>query len=73
MKLECAYSFTDLYSAAFKKPPEAGELEQLYALPQAERNTVVQEWAQLAGWGTRQRIGTDGVEYTAFCPLWKEV
>ena len=67
---ECAYSFKDLYIAAFKKAPEAGELESLYALAQDQRNKQVKEWAILAGWGTKERIGSDGVQYTAFCPLW---
>jgi hypothetical protein len=31
----------------------------------------VAEWAAEAGWGTKDRLGSDGVHYTAFCPLWK--
>lgn len=71
MKLECAYSFGDLYTAAFGRSPKRAELDALYALSQADRNVQVGEWARQAGWGTEQRVGTDGVVYTAFCPLWK--
>lgn len=71
MKLECAYSFADLYTAAFGQKPEQAELHALYALNQTERNKQVQVWAKQAGWGTEERIGSDGVVYLAFCPLWK--
>lgn len=71
MKLECAYSFSDLYIAAHGKPPERTELDMLYALSQVDRNTRVREWAQQAGWGVEERVGSDGTAYTAFCPLWK--
>lgn len=71
MKLECAYSFADLYTAAFGKKPEQAELDALYALSQTERNGQVEVWAQRAGWGTEPRVGSDGVIYIAFCPLWK--
>lgn len=68
MNPECAYSFKDLYNAAFGKPPTEVELSALYALPQEERNHVVKDWARQAGWGTKERMGSDGVRYTAFCP-----
>lgn len=71
MKLECAYSFADLYIAAHDKPPERAELDALYAHSQADRNALVRAWANRAGWGVEDRVGTDGVIYTAFCPLWK--
>lgn len=71
MKLECAYSFADLFTAAFGRAPTQDELAALYVLSQTERNAQVQQWAEQAGWGTEDRIGTDGVVYTAFCPLWK--
>lgn len=71
MKLECAYSFADLYTAAFGQEPEQRELGALYALSQTERNRRVHAWAEQAGWGTEERIGSDGVVYLAFCPLWK--
>lgn len=71
MKLECAYSFADLYTAAFGKAPTSEELADLYALSQTQRNHVVKGWADKAHWGTEERVGSDGVTYTAFCPLWK--
>lgn len=68
---ECGYSFKDLYVAAFGHEPSGAELAGLYALSQEERNRTVARWAAKAGWGTKNRLGTDGVHYTAFCPLWK--
>jgi hypothetical protein len=71
MKLECAYSFADLYTAALGQSPTQAELDALYALSQVERNSQVRAWAKQAGWGVEDRVGSDGVVYTAFCPLWK--
>lgn len=68
MGIECAYSFKDLYQATFGKEPGVGELEELYLLPQTEKNAVVAKWAKQAGWLTAVRLGTDGVEYLAFYP-----
>lgn len=68
MNIECAYSFADLYKAAFKKEPSQQELANLYALPQNERNLKVKEWASLAGWETKERLGSDKVFYSAFAP-----
>lgn len=69
---ECKYSFKDLYAAAYNKQPTADELQGLYALPQEIRNGIVKQWAEKAGWGVEDRLGTDGVNYTAFCPTFKE-
>jgi hypothetical protein len=64
----CAYSFADLFRAAFGREPLRDELDKLYALPQTERNRVVREWAEKAGWTTEAIRGTDGVMYTSFGP-----
>lgn len=68
MGIECAYSFKDLYLAAFGHEPKVDELLNLYALPQAKKNAVVAKWTKKAGWATSVRLGTDGVEYLAFYP-----
>lgn len=66
MAVECAYSFSDLYEAAFGQVPAENFLLQFYALPQSERNIQVVSWARRAGWQTRLRKGSDGLDYQAF-------
>jgi hypothetical protein len=66
--IECAFSFADLYEAAFDRLPEDKELEDLYALPNVEKNKIVGEWAKHAGWSTDERLGDDGETYLAFWP-----
>lgn len=68
---ECNYSFKDLYMAAYGANMSSEDIKQFSFLSQAERNVKVLEWARLAGWGTDDRLGSDGQLYTAFCPLWK--
>ncbi len=68
MPIECAYSFKDLFVAAHSIEPNEAELLALYDLPQEERNEVVSQWAEKAGWQVRQRTGSDGKEYLAFAP-----
>lgn len=68
MSIECAYSFKDLFEAAFHREPTEDELGNLYALPQSQRNRQVREWAALAQWETRERVGFDGQDYIAFAP-----
>jgi hypothetical protein len=68
MCIECAYSFADLFKAAVKREPASEELKSLYALPQTVRNEKVKEWAEIAGWETRERTGSDGKIYVAFAP-----
>jgi hypothetical protein len=68
---ECAYSFWDLYQAALKRQPTEVEKKKFFALSQTERNALVKDLAEKAGWGIDDRIGSDGQIYTAFCPLWK--
>ena len=68
---ECAYSFWDLFDAALKRQPTPEEKKKFLEMTQKERNDVVKELANKAGWGIDDRIGSDGQLYTAFCPLWK--
>ena len=42
--------------------------QDLYRVTQEQRNQWVAEWAELAGWETQPRAGTDGLIYLAFCP-----
>ena len=70
---ECAYSFADLYKAAFGQEPGQQELLDLYAKSQAERNEIVGQWATRAGWQTKTRTGSDGQEYSAFAPTFNEL
>lgn len=71
MGIECDYSFKDLYFAAFGEAPTQDEMVEFLRLDQDVRNERVKLWAEKAGWGTDDRVGTDGPVYTAFCPLWK--
>ncbi len=65
---ECAFSFNDLYKAAFNENPSDEMLQNFSRLPQEEKNGVVKDWAQKAGWQTITRLGSDGITYTAFAP-----
>jgi len=71
MGIECSYSFWDLFVAAFQREPTDNQRYEFGILTQHERNRRVKLWAQKAGWGVEDRIGSDGNLYTAFCPLWK--
>ena len=68
MGRECAYSFRDLYFAAHGQQMSQTVEKDLYGASQEQRNEWVGEWAQLAGWETQPRTGTDGLIYLAFCP-----
>ena len=68
MGRECAYSFRDLYQAAHGHPMSQLTEQDLYRITQEQRNQWVAEWAELAGWETQPRAGTDGLIYLAFCP-----
>lgn len=65
----CQFSFGDLYQARFGRHFSVQEKARLYALPQTERNNIVRRWAAEANWLSEDRVGLDGVVYTAF---WKE-
>ncbi len=66
---ECAYSFSDLFFAAHERLMSEAEKASFAALTQEERNKAVQELAGLAGWKTREVLGTDSQKYLAFCPI----
>lgn len=64
----CNYSFDDLYSAAYGKKITLQEKKELQKLPQEKINSCVVEWAQKAGWKTKEKRGTDGNIYLSFHP-----
>ncbi len=68
MPIECAYSFKDLYKAAFSQEISEEKWVQFGKISQDERNKLVRRWAQKAGWEIKDKPGTDGLTYTAFCP-----
>lgn len=68
---ECSFGFADLYKAAFGHNPPDSVIMELLSLDQETKNAKVRQWAALAGWGTDERRGTDGLMYTAFSPTWK--
>ncbi|MBK6912010.1 MAG: hypothetical protein IPH10_13950 [bacterium] len=68
MSSHCAYSFADLYRAAYGGEPTREQLQELYALAQEQRNAVVREWVKRAGWETVDVRGTDGEVYASFGP-----
>lgn len=68
MGIECAYSFLDLYKAAFGKRPPLKEKLKLQKLSQEEINGLVMQWAKKAGWKTREKKGSDGKNYLSFWP-----
>ena len=77
----CNYSFGDLFQAARKgeglplAPPTHAKaaLDALYALPRAEINRQVGDWARQAGWYTEEQTGTDGDTFLAFSPQAKQL
>lgn len=68
MGIECSYSFWDLYKTAFGEDPSDEYKQEFFQMSQDERNKAVSEWAQKAGWETDERVGSDGLVYTAFAP-----
>lgn len=68
MGIECAYSFLDLYKAAFGKSPALKEKIKLQTLSQDEINQLVKDWAEKANWKTRNKKGADGIIYLSFHP-----
>ena len=67
---ECAFSFEDLFRAAWERGWTAKERDAVYAMSQADRNDWVSSTAALtADFKTAARRGTDGVTYLAF---WRE-
>ena len=68
MGVECSYSFWDLYKEAFSEEASEKVKQEFYRMTQDERNARVSRWAEMAGWETDDRIGSDGLTYTAFAP-----
>lgn len=68
IEASCRFSFDDLYYARFGRAMKTQEKTELYTQPQEKRNNIVRRWAREAGWLTENRVGSDGVMYTAF---WK--
>lgn len=68
MTVSCACSFDDLFLAVNGRVMTAIERQELFALPQNQRNQVVEDWAKQAGWQTEKRTGSDQQQYTAFRP-----
>jgi hypothetical protein len=64
---ECAYSFADLFRFAKKREWTEEERAHFAALDQPARNEAVKVLAAEAGNEvTQDKLGTDGVVYTAF-------
>lgn len=68
MQTQCAYSFLDLYQAAFGIDFHNFDSIKFSGLSQSKKNEKVRQWAALAGWQTLDRIGSDGQLYVAFAP-----
>lgn len=66
--IECAYSFEDLYRAAFGKSLKPQEKFELQNLSQEKINTLVSLWAQKAQWKTHKKKGSDKKVYLSFHP-----
>lgn len=65
---ECRYSFWDLYRQAHGKEMSVEEKNTFMELAQTEKNKKIKEWAVQVRWIYEDRIGSDGVTYTAFAP-----
>lgn len=65
------YGFDDLFRAAHRRDMTGAEREQFGALAQPERNDAVRELAALThgAFECDDRVGNDGVTYTAFSRL----
>lgn len=68
MAIECAYSFYDLFHAAYQRQPSIEEIAHFENLSQSGKNELVKQWAEVAGWETEDRTGDDEQIYTAFAP-----
>jgi hypothetical protein len=67
MGRECAIGFADLFRLAKRRDWTAEEERAFQAMAQPERNAAVLELAREAGGiHTENRLGTDGLVYTAF-------
>jgi hypothetical protein len=68
MGIECAYSFEDLYRAAYGKSLSLKEKNKLQNISQEKINSLVLAWAEKAGWKTNKKIGKDNKIYLSFYP-----
>ncbi|HKJ17006.1 MAG TPA: hypothetical protein VJ984_06650 [Xanthomonadales bacterium] len=67
MGRECQYSFDDLFRLANERDWTAAEKNDFMLLDQDARNQEVKRLAGMAGGvRTEDRLGTDGLTYTAF-------
>lgn len=67
MRPDCSLGFADLFRLAKKRDWTRAEERVFQALDQEGRNAAVVELAREAGGiRTEDRVGTDGVIYTAF-------
>ena len=67
MEQGCTIGFADLFRLAKKRGWTAEEERAFRAMTQPQRNSEVKELAREAGGiRTEDRIGTDGLVYTAF-------
>ena len=67
MEQGCTIGFADLFRLAKKRGWTAEEERAFQAMTQPQRNSEVKELAREAGGiRTEDRIGTDGLVYTAF-------
>ena len=67
MGQECRYSFDDLFRLAYDRDWTAEEKGAFMALDQLARNREVRRLADQAGCvRTEDRLGSDGLMYTAF-------
>jgi hypothetical protein len=63
---ECSFSFWDLYKAVFGKDASEDFKKEFSSYTQEEKNVLVKKWAEQVHWTIDDRIGSDGVTYTAF-------
>jgi hypothetical protein len=61
----CSYSFEDLFKAA----REIFNKKIFYSKSQTQINEYVKKLCIKAKWGWEDRVGVDGVVYTAFAPF----
>jgi hypothetical protein len=67
MNRECQYSFDDLFRLANGRQWTAEEKQAFFELDQSTRNREVKRLAHQAGCiRTEDRLGSDGLIYTAF-------
>jgi len=58
----CNYSFQDL----FRKAQFQIDIKLFYNMSQNDKNILVKKLCKQINWGYEDRLGTDGIIYTAF-------